>query len=329
MCLYQEPYNTNTYLVCWILAYIFYKIHKPLCICCARVRQFFGASLAKLAHVTKTNAYVSSRCVTSRCVELRTWVSVRLQIRGWCVKSEHLDNSPHQWSGPSSKSKYKMCYIIIVVFPPAKMRLKEDPCDSETHPVHYLHFNAFCQTDVDAVITDNKPTSCEYKMIYLYQQHCACRRNKNSTILSRNVWPYMWFSANGKLDTLWQFRIFSYGLHGSIAGNIDITPPDVVVFNVILVSNTVHQHSAWGMDMYHVHTTWWRHQIETFSALLAFCWGNSPVTGEFPSQRPVTRSFGVYFDPRLNKRLSKLSKRLWFQTPSRPLWRHCIENSEM
>ena len=34
-------------------------------------------------------------------------------------------------------------------------------------------------------------------------------------------------------------------------------------------------------------------------------WGNSPVTGEFPSQRPVTRSFDVCFDLRLNKRLSK------------------------
>ena len=36
--------------------------------------------------------------------------------------------------------------------------------------------------------------------------------------------------------------------------------------------------------------TWWRHQIETFSALLALCAGNSPATGEFPAQRPVTRS---------------------------------------
>ena len=34
--------------------------------------------------------------------------------------------------------------------------------------------------------------------------------------------------------------------------------------------------------------TWWRHQMETFSALLAICAGNSPVTGEFPTQRPVT-----------------------------------------
>ena len=35
--------------------------------------------------------------------------------------------------------------------------------------------------------------------------------------------------------------------------------------------------------------------------------GNSPVPGEFPTQRPVTRSFDVYFDLRLNKRLSKQS----------------------
>ena len=39
----------------------------------------------------------------------------------------------------------------------------------------------------------------------------------------------------------------------------------------------------------------WRHQMETFSALLAICAGNSPVTGEFPTQSPVTRSFDVFF----------------------------------
>ena len=44
---------------------------------------------------------------------------------------------------------------------------------------------------------------------------------------------------------------------------------------------------------------------ETFSALLALCAGNSPVTGEFPAQMPVTRSFDVFVDLRLNKRLSK------------------------
>ena len=69
--------------------------------------------------------------------------------------------------------------------------------------------------------------------------------------------------------------------------------------------------------------TWWRHQMETMSALLAFCAGNSPVTGQFSVQRPVTRRFDVLFDQRLNKRLSKQWSDWWFETPSRPLWRHC------
>ena len=47
--------------------------------------------------------------------------------------------------------------------------------------------------------------------------------------------------------------------------------------------------------------------------------------GEFPPQRPVTRSFDVFFDLRLNKRLSKQSCGWWFETPSRPLWRQCNE----
>ena len=69
--------------------------------------------------------------------------------------------------------------------------------------------------------------------------------------------------------------------------------------------------------------SWWRHQLETFSALLAIFAGNSPVPGEFPAQMPVTRSFDVFFDLRLNKRLSKQSWGRWFETPSCPLWRHC------
>ena len=68
---------------------------------------------------------------------------------------------------------------------------------------------------------------------------------------------------------------------------------------------------------------WWRHQMETFSALLAICAGNSPVPGEFPAQRPVTRRFDVFFDLRPNKRLNKQWWGWWFETPSSPLWRHC------
>ena len=58
-----------------------------------------------------------------------------------------------------------------------------------------------------------------------------------------------------------------------------------------------------------------------FRATSHFC-GNS-VTGEFPAQRPVTRSFDVLFDLLLNTRLSKQSWGWWFETPAGPLWHHC------
>ena len=65
------------------------------------------------------------------------------------------------------------------------------------------------------------------------------------------------------------------------------------------------------------------------SALLTLCEGNPRVTGGFSSQRPVTRSFEVFSDLRLNKRLSKQSRRRWIETPSRPLWRHCYVKSRI
>ena len=68
--------------------------------------------------------------------------------------------------------------------------------------------------------------------------------------------------------------------------------------------------------------SWWRLQIETFSALLAICAENSPVPAESPTQRPVTRSFDVFFDLHPNKRLSKQRWGWWFETPLCPLWRH-------
>ena len=74
--------------------------------------------------------------------------------------------------------------------------------------------------------------------------------------------------------------------------------------------------------------TWWRHQMETFSALLAICAVNSPVSGEFPAQRTVTRSFDNFFDLCLNKRLSKQSRGWWLETISCPLWRQCNETRD-
>ena len=92
---------------------------------------------------------------------------------------------------------------------------------------------------------------------------------------------------------------------------------------VCLLSELTRDHLSPLYTVCSLKLPWWRNQMEIFSALLALCQGNSPVTGEFPSQRPVTRSSDIFFDLRLNKMLSTQSRRRWFETPSRPLWRHC------
>ena len=83
--------------------------------------------------------------------------------------------------------------------------------------------------------------------------------------------------------------------------------------------------TPWLGRVYILHTrssSWWRHQIN--SALLALCEGNSPFTGEFPSQRSCSDAkLWCFLDLRLDIRLSKQSIHWWFETPSRPIWRHC------
>ena len=59
------------------------------------------------------------------------------------------------------------------------------------------------------------------------------------------------------------------------------------------------------------------------STLMALCEGNPPVTGGFPLQRSVTRSFDVFIEFPMNKRLNKQWRRWGFEMPSRSLWRHC------
>ena len=84
--------------------------------------------------------------------------------------------------------------------------------------------------------------------------------------------------------------------------------------------------SLFSCPIFESHETFIKHDDvikwkETFSALLAICVGNSPVPGEFPAQRPVTRSFDVFFDLHPNKQLSKQWWGLWFETPSCPFGR--------
>ena len=63
----------------------------------------------------------------------------------------------------------------------------------------------------------------------------------------------------------------------------------------------------------------WKH----FPRYWPFMWGihRSPVDSPHKGQWPGALMF--FFDLRRNKRLSKQSRRRWFETPSRSLWRHC------
>ena len=88
-------------------------------------------------------------------------------------------------------------------------------------------------------------------------------------------------------------------------------------------SNVFHPKKQAIDSVHPIRYAWWRHQMETYSVVLDLCAGNSPVTGEFPARRPVTRSFDVFFDLRLNTRLSKQSWGWWFERLLRSSWRHC------
>ena len=109
---------------------------------------------------------------------------------------------------------------------------------------------------------------------------------------------------------------------------LDLLQTDLA--NFLSALSSLHQASAkevviaWWHSLVRI-ITWWRHQMEKLSALLTLCAGNSPVTGEFPAKRPVTRSFDISFDLHQIKRLSKHLRGWWCKTLSRPLWRHCNE----
>ena len=113
-----------------------------------------------------------------------------------------------------------------------------------------------------------------------------------------------------------------------------LLPGPVIYFNRIFPNLFSNNKSSFGLALcaiaYTSHTYFefqptsgWRRQMATFPVILDLCAGNSPVTGDSPSQRPVRRSFDIFFDLRLNKRLSKQSRRWWFETPLRLSWRHC------
>ena len=144
-------------------------------------------------------------------------------------------------------------------------------------------------------------------------------------------WPQL------QITNIWLLK--SCNNHSTNPGLFEINPwtPLVIILLVLIqmgyrISRQWYQLLAllaWSVRCHaltfftHAIILWWRHQMETFPALLPLCAGNSPVPSEFPAQRSVTQSFFVFFDLRLNKRLNKQSWGCWFETLSRLLWRQC------
>ena len=125
-------------------------------------------------------------------------------------------------------------------------------------------------------------------------------------IMSCDKTAYLLFSDSFHPDSVWQVNV-----------TLSIAFIDLMSSKIFYNMGPNWKELYWnhhGLFKWHMMTSSNRY---IFFALLAICAGNS---GEFPTQRPVTRSFDVYFDLRPNKRLSKQSWGWWFETPSRPLW---------
>ena len=92
----------------------------------------------------------------------------------------------------------------------------------------------------------------------------------------------------------------------------------------VLIWNMV---TSWHGNAFHSIVHWWGKSMMTssngdiFRVTGPLC-GEFTGPGEFPAQRPVTRSFDVFFDLCLNKRLSKQPRGWWFEALSWSLWRH-------
>ena len=168
------------------------------------------------------------------------------------------------------------------------------------------------------------PLGCRYRQVSLYV---------TSNSHEKEIWSHIFVSTQGKNQSTAKYGNFFFVLKTTNQMQM-LVDPYRRLSHIRYPRNSfqekkikkshlcIHTGARWTNLKGGLHL-WWRHQMETFSTLLTIGAGNSPLTCEFPAQRPVTRSFVVFFDLRLNTRLSKQSWGWWFEMPSRRLWRHC------
>ena len=136
---------------------------------------------------------------------------------------------------------------------------------------------------------------------------CTCTQNTWNTLPQ-------WMTCNADITVLycviwWTKCILN---HGKSEGNPDekLCRKSVKIYHhhcvswwpSTVISAHVHRTGTWRVWIIIQFQTitqclysWWRHPIETLSALVAFWDGNPPATGGFPSKRASNAGFCVFF----------------------------------
>ena len=154
--------------------------------------------------------------------------------------------------------------------------------------------------------------SCNFARHPLWLTYCMQKYTCLLLLISMLWHRQAIFESKGdKLSSSAEFRIRTQGLTHQIASRLNarwqtdwaIVPMisehskfrDWIFSWIFLILNSKIYSTAYVLkqSIRHLGTSW-RHQMEAFSALRALCAGNSPVPGEFPSQKPVTQSFDVF-----------------------------------
>ena len=119
----------------------------------------------------------------------------------------------------------------------------------------------------------------------------------------------LWISFKISLKYHYRNILFHISEEGALCNPVDICAVRKYA------ENASHDYPTGPLNM----MTSWNGNIFCVTGHLC---GELTGPSEFPAQKPVTQSFVVFFDLRLNKRLSKQSWGWWFETPSRPIWSH-------
>ena len=208
----------------------------------------------------------------------------------------------------------------------------------------WIWINISCELIMNDCITTTKQRTtkpCAYFLGYTVRTrangvHCGNSRGRVDTN-ETGMWKVMWCF----LYTIYPLALWKYGSNfiyhlnlwelalklvstGSgiglvLSGNKTLPEPTLNPIYVALCVKAKHVHDHVMVCVCIMMTS---SNGNIFRVTGPLC-GEFTGPGEFPTQRPVTRSFDVFFDLRLNKRLNKQPWGWWFETLSWSLWRHC------